>query len=158
VTAEFYISLQYTAASPQLVPPSVWTTLWFDTVLDQPSSDWLAGVAAPGPWSLVRPPSAVGSRKGTHASGYAHWGLVDGLGLAELGASKMGLRLCRNPDGVAPNTTCTDMRALSGGKEYHAGWGHQLTAKITDAWALQVWHDALVAVPLVAAEFKVTVP
>jgi hypothetical protein len=158
MTAEFYVSLQYTGISPQLVPPSAWTTLWLDTLLDQPSSgDWLAGVAAPGPWSLVRPPAGTGSRKGTHASGYAHWGLVAGEGLLELGASKTGLRLCRNPD-TAPNSTCTDKRAVSGGLEYHGGWGHQLTAKTADAWALQVWHDAAVPVPLVAAEFKVTVP
>jgi hypothetical protein len=115
----------------QEVQPQTWTVVTYTTALGDPGSGWLS--LSNG---LFRPNSTHGV---ADVNAFIHY--VDpGPGVRVI---QTRIRLCRDPynqfDG--PDTTCTDERVGTSGRNFHGGWGWRMSIRPTEPLSIQAWVD-----------------
>lgn len=150
------VQLRNGVDAPLFIPPNTWTTITgYGKINGDYSPTWLDrlsfGEIWPAPTSVDLDVIAK----------------LDWPDISDYGGTHTALRLARDPlavfrDPLTPvNTTGTDRRYVGPDmSEAPVGladwqvWSYLLTGRHTEPLALQVWHNAVMAVPLLGAEFK----
>lgn len=110
----------------QLVPPLTWTEVTYNTALGNP----------PGWLDLGRGLFTPTAQKRAIVLAFVHY--VDpGPGVQIVQGS---MRLCRDPynEFAGPNTTCTDERGTSPGRQFWGGYAWTLVVRPDEPLAIQV--------------------